>query len=268
MKVTSKTVNITPEYATELLAKSHAGQERRRNERHVKKLARIMSEGNWQSLNGDTIVLDTDGCVIDGQHRLLAVIQSQCVIVAILVTGVNPLAYYSIDLQSRPRSITDVLKIEGYSNCVPLASALRGVWYYRRGISMTNYMLNPAIQDLLNLLESDKDGFVSAVQSSHKVKPVLPAGMCSFLVYIFSEVSPADSDAFFGSLKSGFGFKVGDPVKLLRDRLLSDHYARAKISRTEKLGLCFTAWNYYRAGREVKTLRWVRRNGDILPEAL
>jgi len=266
--VESKIVNVTSEYAIKLLEKNHTGQIRRRNKRHVKKLARLMAEGNWQDLNGDTVVIDTDGRVIDGQHRLLAVIESNCCITTILVTGVSPEAYYSIDLQARNRSLTDVLAIEGYSNTSPLSSALRSTWYYKRGLALSNNTVWPAVQDLVSLLEGDKENFLLAISKAHKIRPILPGGIATFLFYIFAEIDLSDAETFFSSLKSGLGFERGSAVKLLRDKLLSDLYSKRKLQRIERIGLCFVAWNALRSGKTVRSLRWTRHNGDEFPVAI
>jgi len=266
-KVTTKIVNITAEYAKKLLSTEHESQMRRRNERHVANLARIMSGGNWQDLNGDTIVIDTDNMVIDGQHRLLAVIESGMAITTLLVTGVRPEAYYSIDLQNKTRGMRDVLAIDGYQNTTALATMLRNVWYYSRGISSGGRVV-PAVQDLIGLLESDKDRFLESIKWGRKLKGLMSVGQSSFLYYIFSDKSQADAQGFFTPLKTGIGFKAGDPVKLLRDRLIADSYARVKIPKAERLGLAITAWNSYREGKHVRCLRWARKDGNKLPEVL
>ena len=266
-RVKTKIVNITAEYAAELLERQHEHQ-RRCSERQVSVLARIMSEGNWQSLNGDTIVIDTDGRVIDGQHRLLAVIKSSVVITTLLVEGVAPEAYYSIDLQAKGRSLRDVLEIEGYKNASPLATALRNVWFYKRDMQLKGSQILPAVQDLMGLLDSNEDGFLRAIKECYKLKGILASGQVAFLFYIFAQQSVSDAEAFFKSLSTGVGFRDHDAVRLLRDRLMGEYYSKSKLPTIEKLGLCVVAWNAFRTGKKVRVLRWKRHDGAKLPEVL
>jgi len=264
-KVRTRIVNITPEYATQLLQKEHEGQLRRRTEKHVQNLARIMSEGNWQDLNGDTIVIDTDGNVIDGQHRLLAVIESKKVIVTLLVEGVRPEAYYSIDLQAKSRGLRDVLSIEGYVNCSSLSTTLRSVWFFRRDIGGKGSRILPAIQDLVRLLNSDIEGFVNAVKATHGTQSILACGQAAFLYYLFAEINVDDAKRFFKFLVTGVGFSEDNAIRLLRDRLMADYYSKSKLPKVEKLGLCIVAWNAFRTGKRVRQLRWKRHDGNKLP---
>lgn len=43
---------------------------------HVNELAEMMNRGVYQSMNGQTIVIDINGTLYDGQHRMLAIIKT------------------------------------------------------------------------------------------------------------------------------------------------------------------------------------------------
>lgn len=67
-------------------------------ERRVRELAAIMKEGRW-GLSTDEIAFDDEGTLINGQHRLLAVVASGTTIKATVAYGIPQNPY--IDLQSR-----------------------------------------------------------------------------------------------------------------------------------------------------------------------
>lgn len=64
---------ITPEIAQLMLGKTL--NNRNLNEKVISIFARDMQEGRW-ALTGDPIKLDRDGNLIDGRHRLRAIVVS------------------------------------------------------------------------------------------------------------------------------------------------------------------------------------------------
>jgi len=68
-------VKVTPDVAKRLLGINYDKQRNIQPSR-VDAYARDMANGNWNPLASGTIQISSDGKVIDGQHRLLAVIKS------------------------------------------------------------------------------------------------------------------------------------------------------------------------------------------------
>ena len=50
----------------------------------------------------------------------------------------------------------------------------------------------------------------------------------------------------------------GNPVYLLRERLLTDRLAKAKLPKLEIVALFFKAWRFYRESRPLRKLFWKR----------
>lgn len=70
----SEIVNVTPEMAARWL--NGMGRNRRLDDRRVNYYADQMKDGKWK-LNPHGVVLDKNGVLIDGQHRLQAVLRCQ-----------------------------------------------------------------------------------------------------------------------------------------------------------------------------------------------
>lgn len=79
--------NITPEMAFELLTKNTKNY-RRVDPRTVKYYAREMAEGRWQ-MNGEPIQFAEDGTLLNGQHRLTAIVESGITVPMLVVTGLK-----------------------------------------------------------------------------------------------------------------------------------------------------------------------------------
>jgi len=76
----------------------------------VDALVRDILSGAW-TLSHQGIAVDKDGRLLDGQHRLLAVVKSNKTVEMPVTYNVLPEAFNVIDLGGRPRSISDIEKL-------------------------------------------------------------------------------------------------------------------------------------------------------------
>lgn len=78
---------ITPEEALAYL--SHNAQHRPIKQKKVDAYIQEMVDGKWQ-LNGKSITFDSNGRLLNGQHRLTACSQSGVPLTILVVRGVDP----------------------------------------------------------------------------------------------------------------------------------------------------------------------------------
>ncbi len=105
--ITFELLAVTPEMAAAMLAKNVGN--RKLNDKHIRSFAVDMASGNWR-LTHQAIAIGADGNLLDGQHRLHAVVKAQkCVqmFVARYSTSESIMSL-PIDLH-RKRSVTDIL---------------------------------------------------------------------------------------------------------------------------------------------------------------
>ena len=95
---------ITPELAQRYLA-LNSKQQRKLRKHKVAEYADDMRNGRW-GLNGATIVIDEFGNLIDGQHRLSAVVESGTTQQFVVVRNVSEDSYETID-QGMKRTLAD-----------------------------------------------------------------------------------------------------------------------------------------------------------------
>lgn len=100
------TVLMTPAWAARLLESRHRLQ-RKLRPGWVRVLSDDMRAGRWRD-NGDAIRLDCGGYLVDGQHRLAAIVESGVSVKVLLVEGLTDDVLPTIDLGAR-RSSRDVL---------------------------------------------------------------------------------------------------------------------------------------------------------------
>lgn len=122
-------IKITPELAEQYLAKNMKNRNVSKN--RVLVYASDMKEGRWQ-LNPQAIVFSESGELIDGQHRLQAVITSGCTVEMLVMHGAPNESRDIID-SGKPRSAGDVLSIDGMSYATNVAATAKKILAYEKG---------------------------------------------------------------------------------------------------------------------------------------
>ena len=111
-KPIARVVRLDSAMATELLARAATNRDVRRT--RVARYRADMEGGHWV-LNGEPMIISSEGKLIDGQHRCLAIQGTDAAVDVLLVLGVHPLAMSTMG-QGVPRTAGDYLGIEGEPN--------------------------------------------------------------------------------------------------------------------------------------------------------
>ncbi|NBW19835.1 MAG: hypothetical protein EBR82_68865, partial [Caulobacteraceae bacterium] len=95
------------------------------NNRHCKRIRDVILSGDWW-LNGETIIFGADGTLLDGQHRLTAIVQAGVCVDVLVVRGIDEEAFRTLD-GGRTRTTGEVLGIEGEKNSNAVAGAVQAL---------------------------------------------------------------------------------------------------------------------------------------------
>jgi len=260
----AQVISVTPELATEWLARG--GVNRRVSQKHVMRLAQQMKDGQWL-LNGEAIKFNINGELLDGQHRLAAILRHGKPVEMMVICGMPTETFSTLDTGKR-RNLADALSIVGEKNVFELAASLTLLWRFQHGvltgIARDNY---PSHADCLRLLAST-DGLRPALTVAQGVRKHIRirSSVVAVAYFLTHAADPEGADKFFKHLKEGTGLSMYDPIFRLRERMLAEATARQKMTQTELLALFIKAWNYWRVGREVQQLVWKYRAGEEFPE--
>lgn len=192
---------------------------RRLNDRVVGRYAHAMTEERWP-LTGDTIKFDLDGHLIDGQHRLHAVIVAKKPIEIIVVRGLPTRRVSALDC-GRKRSVSDLLDMKGTPNSVQLGSALRLQAAYEAGQIHAVNLLQADNEEVLLLLNKHPRmplGLMVGKRVNENLR--LSPAWVTFLYYQFSYRDPVLADEFFRGLQDGTNLVPGSPVTVLRNQFV------------------------------------------------
>src|SRR5256886_16450094 len=124
--VRSRVVTITPKKAAEYLERNPAT--RPLSTRTVREFGQAMRRGEWR-ITHQGIAFDITGALVDGQHRLAAIVEADVPVEVTVFTEVPEGAFDVLDTGKR-RNAADVLAIEGEKSAVMLAAMVRTVWLY------------------------------------------------------------------------------------------------------------------------------------------
>jgi hypothetical protein len=268
---------ITPEIARQLLVNNKMN--RAINTTRVNEYARLMSAGLWKEETGESIKIDEDNNVLDGQHRLLAIIKSGIQLNFLIVSGLETNVFNVIDTGTS-RTAADIFHIAGVMQPNNYASiitryiglstghmaVLRQDTKTGGGLALKTMKISKA--ELLSIY-NHKIKFWKAVVSMTQhwnalFQRTLSISELGALYAYFYDIDTDDAFKFMESLCTGVSLESDDPIRLLREKLIfSKMNSKLKIPSVQKLGLIYKTWNLFRKNQKVKILRYNRETEDF-----
>jgi len=246
--ISMKEMTITPVMAEQWLSIKNL-EIRNISTPTVAKYEDDMRSGRWE-MNGETIILATDGHVIDGNHRLMACLRSGCNFRSIVVRGVEPAKVSTIDI-GRARSAADNLKMMGYKNAPMLAAVSRirlgllAAGKLTGGGSILSSIPNRAVID--NAVDNN-DLYQQALLAATSIAVHLKGKRSVWAgVWIqLGDMDEEDRDFFFAQLASDKGHVPGDPILALRRFFLNRIRDGNTPSNEEQAAVTIKTWNKFR----------------------
>lgn len=237
---------ITPEVAERLLSLNIANRVVRPDA--VARYADDMRNGRFLP-TGATIAIDTEGRILDGQHRLLACVESGVTIRSIIISGLEPEAFTATDKGSR-RSLADTLKRMGYANSARMAAAATAMLAWddgHRSGEVTSGGRKTSEQKLLAYIANHADELSAAAGSPTLAAARVLPKVADAARVLTRRVDAEDSEAFFEALRTGVTDEQG--LILLREALRRDREGTGKSRGAFwQLGMILKTWNLWREG--------------------
>lgn len=236
---------ITPEKAAKFLSTNVANRNVYRS--NMDRIKSAMESGAFLQ-NGETIKFDWNGNLIDGQHRLLQIVETGITQTILVVRGLDPIVKPTVDT-GRPKNNADNLAMSGVANANNVAAALRWKLTVEGGYSSYH---NGRITNTVIVKEFEKHpSIANCVRHNAVSRNILNGSIQTYLNFTFRNIDIDEADRFFGDLDSGANMEEGDPVLVLRNWLTSALMRRDSIRAEEKLARTINAWNARRMGRKV-----------------
>ena len=245
-----KTMLITKEIAQEWLAKNTNNRLIRRQA--IDKYANDIEKGHWQ-LNGSSIKFSSEGVLLDGQHRLLAIVKTGKSVMTDVVFGIDPEAFKTIDT-GMPRRVADIIGMAGETNAATLASACRLQWLAdNKKLNTSEFNTKVSTEETFETI-GRHPGLRDAVQDCPRLRFIAPS-VAVYLYYQFSKRSQERCRDFFEKLQRGENLQSGDPVLALRNKL-TNVTPGSRLKPLWVLTYMIKGWNAFLKGQSKKVFRW------------
>lgn len=257
------TVEAYVEDVTPLLAESWLGKNqsnRNVRDRVVDAYARDMKSGDWR-LTGEAIKFGSGGRLLDGQHRLHAVVASGATVRMMVVRGLDEAVQTVID-SGACRTAGDALRMRGEREYSTLAAAARLAIQFEKG-QIDAGMEKYTHTEILAFVDSHPD-LTNAVDMARSYRHHIdvPPSVLTLAVWILYRVDASDCVLFFTRLADKTELHRGDAVLALLNRLTEVRRSSRIATRADYLSLVFRAWNYWRTRKTVHSLPIATRGGS------
>lgn len=254
---------ITPGDAQQLL--DSQGANRPLTASNAQALARVIENGDWAE-NGEALIFDEDGKLMDGQHRLRGCVLANKSIISYCVFDI-PRRFFSTLDDGRKRTGADTLAIAGVKHAA-ITSAIARICVICESGSVAGFGRSVPNKITQAYVKKHKDVEKSAafVSNIKDINAIVAPALVGYVHLMAARHNPRKADEFVEKLVSGEGLAAGDPILLLRNRLISIRAGDAnRITRYMKLALMAKAWNLFVAGKKVGTLKWLpRKEGSLV----
>ena len=251
-------VDVTPDLAASMLEANEANRNIRA--RVVSAYARDMESDRWL-VTGETIKIGHGGELLDGQHRLQAIIASGKTQRLLIVRGLDPETRVVIDTGA-PRSGGDALRMAGIGGGNPyaLASSARLLVLWESGrlthmSSGTRQDDRATHQEIVETVTRRPDLLDAVHDATRDYQRIgIPPGPQAMARTVLADLDAHDADLFWESL-AGYATEGGDDPRAVLLFTVRQMRELGQLRRPgESVGLIFQAWNAWRDKQKVKSL--------------
>ena len=257
--VFSEVTTITPADATNWLRANCKNRPVRK--RHVEFLASEIKNGNWQ-VNGQAIIIADNEQVLDGQHRLLAIIEAGIPIKTMVTYGVPEAAFATIDTGA-VRTSADALclhfqeypsyVVKAVATAVPWVKQLEKGSMFKGAKKLSNTEVIAYARDHITMFER-----ATTLLHYPKDNRPLSIGLGTALYEYFARKNEEKADAFFEALYTGENLERNQVEYVLRAAFQADaQRITSKLPAHIKARMTIKAWNWRRRGMDEANLRTI-----------
>lgn len=266
-EIFTKMVLIKPESAEELLKLNSSN--RPLNKKTVEWYAKQMKNGEW-TISGQTISISDKNTLIDGQHRLAAVIKSGCEILFNIAYNVPVDSFVNYD-SMRSRGLSDVFAIEKIPNYKDISAIISRYNAFitgnisNMGFSKTSELSNGGVSktckftnaEALNIYNKNKDILHEIGNISNrcyaKIRLFTPSQIGAFMFFLIVDKKHKKEKVFSFFIQLFFNENVENKsIYYLREKLINGSIGQFRMVARLKYIYLIKCWNAYVLGKEIK----------------
>lgn len=253
-------ITVTPTEAKAML-NTLDGRQRWLKDSHVDFLFRQMANGEWRPDTAEPVKISTEGKLLDGQHRMAAIVKYGMPVKLWVATNV-PADVYNVLDNGVSRTPSDQLKAmhskypRDTAAVIRQLVALEGMW---EGSSNRGRLSAVRLEQELRAREElIYESIREAVPGKNPSPFVKPVPIFRALYILGCEGAPEETKLFFNQLIFGESIKRGDPAYALRSWLVQKfggtaYGGGAGVEATVKL-VAVRTMNAFYAGKSLQKI--------------
>lgn len=268
--VTEEIVDVTPTMAAQWLLLNQRNRPIRRGIVNLYAADMAAEPSRWH-YTGDPIrfaYLDSDSAeetLIDGQHRLLAILRAKRTVRMKVMHGFTPETQRVVDIGVK-RQLADQLGIEGHEHSKSLSALARRIHAWHT-MGWPNMRASSASPEALRgvLIDPDTDAvhplIAGAAEYAHRhPKGLIPASGLGFMFWLLTPLGGEQAVKFLDRADDGAGLTITpdgrkDPVLAWRDKIIDIRASGVKVVDHIAIAYGILAWNLHVNGKRVLYLR-------------
>jgi hypothetical protein len=205
---------IGPSEAQKFLAKNPINRPLRPS--WINQLCWYIETGQWKTTH-QGIAIDRNGNLLDGQHRLEAIIKSGKIVTMWVTRGCDAETYQVIDA-GRMRTVGDRLRLIEHPQVNQTACAMLRSYL----VATTSQNYKPSLPELEKTFDSMRDSFAAVAGNfRHRRVRSITRSDVGAAVASYHHKHPQEATDFMESLITGSDLKRGSPILALRNALLA-----------------------------------------------
>lgn len=227
--------------------------------RIVEEYASDMSSGRWM-YNYQPIMFDRNNTLVDGQHRLAAIVASGVPIKCDVVFDCDPDIMNTVDIGAKRTAAQQLTLAE-----IPHAAGVAAMATFLLSLESGNIKCKKAVSRplLLQYISEHADELIEAARHLAAGWKLVPMAISGALYVVFSRLHKTKAQEFFHLLVSGEELVTSNPIYRLRERLITNRASTRKMPRNHTVALIIKAWNAWITGDSADTVRY--RDSDNWP---
>lgn len=250
------TYTVDPRSAARILS-AHNKINRTVSSASVESIADDMKNGQWVGHSGQFIKFSDDGSLLDGQHRLHAIVKAGMSVPMEFAFGIPEKARIVTDT-GRPRTFGDNIAMGGTKYACALSATTRLLKQFLEnphfeGVQFKNAKLSSST--LANVLAAHP-GLFDAIEvtKGNLLKQQLIHSYSAFAYYVFSQTKYKNRvKEFFEKLSTGESMTSDNPIMAFRNRIARERQIlRSQTNKEIVIGMLFQTWNAFIKGEKVQ----------------
>lgn len=263
-EMTSKRMVVTPKMAAEFLKLNVCN---RKFKQHIANhYAMLMNRGEWSQTSTQGIDISVSGLLMNGQHRLSAIVKSGVSVNMFVHENVPDENFKTMDTGAK-RSMTDIIDIAGVENPKSVSAIITKFLILKnnsgRSGTYNKGKTGLSANDILDEYSKRPDFWQTIVENTNKFHKAFgtflePSHIGAWYATCM-DIDQSDADHYFKMLSTGIGFTSDkDPIAQYRSYLIKNREEKntKTVTVPHRFALFAKSWNNFRDKKIVSFLRY------------